>query len=385
MSVDSLDDLKRDYYQSQLGYTDLQMVNKSLADLEYEFFLDPPVGGGGAHPNLASHDSMGLATQEELNTHAATPHGGGGAPTTGKYVVLAEDAGLSAEYLFSNLHGSGLLSARDALGLGTDHAGALWIVTGADAPRGAFIQRWSGTSWVQISRAINDFLGPQAVGPSYVEIEGILTPPENPASGLRRLFVDAVDGKVKARTSGGVSVSLEEAGNPGWEVLGQASLVAPANTVPAVTVAARDLLLVIVRIVGYDTADTPALRFNGDTGANYNFRCLTAVAGADGATTVAFVDRVKVSEAFIRLSGVATARQRAWSALIANHAAANKSVSITPATLSSGASVAPTLDIAPTGGWFNALSQITSVQLVTVGTNNLLTGSGLVVMGKNIS
>ena len=34
------------------------------------------MGGGGAHPDLAAHDTLGLATQAELNAHAATPHGG---------------------------------------------------------------------------------------------------------------------------------------------------------------------------------------------------------------------------------------------------------------------------------------------------------------------
>ncbi len=33
------------------------------------------VGSGGAHPNLATHDALGLATDAELTTHAATSHG----------------------------------------------------------------------------------------------------------------------------------------------------------------------------------------------------------------------------------------------------------------------------------------------------------------------
>lgn len=33
---------------------------------------------GTAHPNLATHDGLGLATDAELATHAATTHGGGG-------------------------------------------------------------------------------------------------------------------------------------------------------------------------------------------------------------------------------------------------------------------------------------------------------------------
>lgn len=33
-------------------------------------------GGGGAHPDLAAHDALGLATQAELNAHAVTAHAG---------------------------------------------------------------------------------------------------------------------------------------------------------------------------------------------------------------------------------------------------------------------------------------------------------------------
>jgi hypothetical protein len=35
-----------------------------------------PGGAGGAHPDLATHDTMGLATDAELAAHAAGPHGG---------------------------------------------------------------------------------------------------------------------------------------------------------------------------------------------------------------------------------------------------------------------------------------------------------------------
>jgi hypothetical protein len=40
------------------------------------------------HPDLASHDLLGLATQAELDTHAATPHGGGVHPDEATHVSL---------------------------------------------------------------------------------------------------------------------------------------------------------------------------------------------------------------------------------------------------------------------------------------------------------
>lgn len=39
-----------------------------------------PQDSGGEHPDLAAHGTLGLATQAELATHAATPHGGEAGP-----------------------------------------------------------------------------------------------------------------------------------------------------------------------------------------------------------------------------------------------------------------------------------------------------------------
>jgi hypothetical protein len=46
---------------------------------------------GGSHPDLATHDALGLATQAELDTHAGTPHGGSSPRASislGGYVVV---------------------------------------------------------------------------------------------------------------------------------------------------------------------------------------------------------------------------------------------------------------------------------------------------------
>ena len=51
----------------------------------------------------------------------------------------------------------------------------------------------------------------ESFGAFYAEM-GQITAPANPAAGTRRIFVDSSDGKLKARTSAGSSVSLEEQG-----------------------------------------------------------------------------------------------------------------------------------------------------------------------------
>lgn len=51
----------------------------------------------------------------------------------------------------------------------------------------------------------------QDLGANYMDVDGI-SAPSDPSAGVRRLFVDSVDGKLKVRTEGGSSVSLEEQG-----------------------------------------------------------------------------------------------------------------------------------------------------------------------------
>ena len=51
----------------------------------------------------------------------------------------------------------------------------------------------------------------ESFGAFYADMAGIVAP-ANPAASTRRMFVDSSDGKLKVRTSGGSSVSLEEQG-----------------------------------------------------------------------------------------------------------------------------------------------------------------------------
>ena len=84
---------------------------------------------GGAHPDLATHDTLGLATQAELDAHAAAddPHAGYVREADANWTDLT-DAGETT--LHSHAGGSHPdLAAHDALGLATQteldtHAGA---------------------------------------------------------------------------------------------------------------------------------------------------------------------------------------------------------------------------------------------------------------------
>jgi len=66
--VDSLRDKKRTYLIAQLGLSAEAARVLTIADLELQFYNS---GGGGAHPDLAAHNTLGLATQTELDAVAA--------------------------------------------------------------------------------------------------------------------------------------------------------------------------------------------------------------------------------------------------------------------------------------------------------------------------
>lgn len=169
MAVDTLVDKKRDYYQTQLGYSDLIMSRKSLADLEREFFENPPAGGGGGGgPHAVSH-----LTTDELDWNALAP------------TVIADPA----------------WEANDA--------GRFFYRSDLQQ-----LFKWNGVAPVPQARAFNDFLGPRIIGPSYDEYEAVVAP-VNPAAGKRRIFLDSVTGKLSVRTSTGATVSLEEQGGGG--------------------------------------------------------------------------------------------------------------------------------------------------------------------------
>lgn len=165
----------------------------------------------------------------------------------------------------------------------------------------------------------------------------------------------------------------------GMEFLGATLMAADATTTAVVTIPRRDVLVILVRVVGYSGGgDIAALRFNADAGANYWSRYLTAAAGVATLT-----NQVNVSQAFARLFGVAITTGRSAIIHVSNRLGTSKSGAVRGQSGTGAAATSATLEF---GGfeWVNTAAQISSVTMLTAAGQNLLTGSGFAVFGRNL-
>jgi len=167
----------------------------------------------------------------------------------------------------------------------------------------------------------------------------------------------------------------------GMEFLGSTVLSAGAQTTATVTIAARELLLIQIRVTGYGApGDIASLRFNGDTGTNYWNRFIQAAAGGTTLTNTQ-----NASDTGIRLGPVAIQQARAGLIVINNRLATRKGCMISVMEGSADAATIPPLDMGAVGQWTNTAAQITSVVMVSIqAAANMGTGSGFAVWGKNI-
>jgi len=177
----------------------------------------------------------------------------------------------------------------------------------------------------------------------------------------------------------------------GWEMLWSGTLAAAATTLTSGTLAARDELLIAVRVTGQSAVDLPALRFNGDTAANYRSRYITvpAVSG------VVVTDVPSTSTSAARLSGVpsvVTTMRRTMNVQI-NNRLADPKVGLVETGIGSAAAATQTgIDLSGQFEWVNTAAQITSVQLLTMtsanpgaaGTGTFSAGTGFIVFGRNL-
>jgi hypothetical protein len=175
----------------------------------------------------------------------------------------------------------------------------------------------------------------------------------------------------------------------GLDVLGSAVLLSAAHETPNVTLtwppgsgiaATRDFLWIFVRIASYGgspdaTGDIGSLRFNGDSGANYWTRHLDYQGGV-------WSDFQSLSTSLIRLAATNSRLSRNVFVTVNNLATRGKTCNIKNQTGTADAAVAGSVNIAG-GEWVNLVDQITSVQLIDQGSNNMGTGSGFIVLGKN--
>jgi hypothetical protein len=172
------------------------------------------------------------------------------------------------------------------------------------------------------------------------------------------------------------------------DYLGGAVLASPAHETEVVTLnydglaTTRDFLWIFVRVASYGgtpdpSGDIASLRFNGDSGANYWTSHVHWIGGAWSEVNHASATLLRLADSNSRLS-------RNVFLTINNLATRGKTCNIKNQTGTANAAVIGGINIAG-GEWVNLVDQITSVQLIDAGSNNMGTGSGFVVMGRNFS
>lgn len=167
----------------------------------------------------------------------------------------------------------------------------------------------------------------------------------------------------------------------GWEFLAATQTTSALVSTGAITIPARHLLMVAYRVVSMSTADVPALRFNGDSGANYWDRNISSVQG-----TVTLVNAQNVSQALMRIASPTGTGAFNGLVYVTNLTAVSKLATIIANPGTGAAATAGTLGIAGAGEWVNTAAQITTIDLrKALGTGTMGTGSGFAVFGRNIS
>lgn len=160
------------------------------------------------------------------------------------------------------------------------------------------------------------------------------------------------------------------------EYLGSIKLGSAAASSSVLSIAAREMLLIQFNIPGYGGSDIASLRFNGDTGANYNSSYITWTTAAPGAPTNT------LSTTMFRLGANAVGNQRSGQVTVYNVLGTQHIVTCMSAT-QSASGTAPATSVG-SGNWNSASSaQITSIQMLTPGGATMSAGSEFVVFGIN--
>jgi len=146
--------------------------------------------------------------------------------------------------------------------------------------------------------------------------------------------------------------------------------------------ATRKRLWVDVIIASYGgspdaTGDIGSLRFNGDSGPNYWTRHLQ-YAGSN-----AWDDVQVTGGTLIRLAGSNSRLSRNVTVSVNNLVNRGKTCNLKNQTGTGDALTAGTVNIAG-GEWVNVVDQISTVQLVNAGSNNMGAGSGFIVRGRDL-
>lgn len=157
--------------------------------------------------------------------------------------------------------------------------------------------------------------------------------------------------------------------------LNGATLIAAAASFPALPIPAYNTLRIVVWNPSVSASDVVSLRFNADTGANYNSRNDTLAVGSALVT-----DGPNASDTLIRL-GAAAATGRFVIADIGNTLNANKVLTAVVAVAGANAATVPVSHAALAGVWFNTAAQITTVTCLTQGGATMGIGSSIQIFG----
>jgi hypothetical protein len=158
--------------------------------------------------------------------------------------------------------------------------------------------------------------------------------------------------------------------------LGGFGLTASAPSFPVLNFPAFNSLTVLIYVTGYGGSDVVSLQFNGDTGANYVDRTITAAAGG-----VVLTDTTTASTTLIRM-GIPTNQGRVVQANISNFLNRRKVVMINNQIGVVDQTAPPALHLGGVGLWNNTTAQITSITCLTAGGLNIISGSSIAVYGS---
>lgn len=187
----------------------------------------------------------------------------------------------------------------------------------------------------------------------------------------------AISGATQDLTATLNAASVVLGGLPGLDFLGSVSCAATCSSTSVLTFSPRSVLVFLIDIASYPSADIGSIRFNNDSAANYWDRHLTTAAGGTVATDVP-----NASTTLIRLAGNAVNQGRSAIVVCMNLPTRSKSCSINIQTLTGAAATVGLLDYGA-GEWVNTTVQISSVQLIVSGAGTMGAGSGIAVFGKS--
>ena len=165
-------------------------------------------------------------------------------------------------------------------GLSTDTKPTLHPNTGAALPEGwRFCETdtnawfyYDGAVWVSMFGTAMPTTS-HSMGAQFMDASQIAVP-ANPGTGVRRIFVDSADGKLKVRTSGGSSVSLEEQG-------GAPTFGVPTGNIDIGDAAAEGASANATRADHQHAFTAPAIGYPVDVGVTEADGTLTTPARAD--------------------------------------------------------------------------------------------------------